>query len=356
MVLTIDSVVQRSVEAHLARRVAEFRAESGMAIVMSPRTGDVLAMACHPTFHPSDYKAYPDDAWRNRVVADPVEPGSTFKGIIASGALATDAVSPNARIFCHNGVYRIPGRVLRDTKRHGTLTFEEVIAFSSNIGMGIIGQRLGNPGLHSIVRRFGFGERTGIGFPGESAGIVRPLQDWSALTTTSVPMGYEVGVTPLQLATAYCAIVNGGTLLRPRLVRALLAVDGRPVEMHTGPEPVRQVLPEETALYMTSTVLPGVVSGRGYKPAPSPYPMLGKTGTTKLLRRDGRGYAPNAYLSSFVGAAPIDDPRVVALVMIRRPDPQKGYYGRTVSMPVVRSIIDETLAYLEVPGRGTPSG
>ena len=349
LMLTIDGVIQRIVEEQLAERVAEFQAESGVALVMSPKTGDVLALACHPTFDPGNYTSFPQEVWRNRVVVDPVEPGSTFKPIIASGALAAGFVSPNQTIFCHNGVYTIPGRVLRDTKPHGNLKFEGIIVKSSNIGMAIIGQRTGNPALYEIVRQFGFGVPTGIDFPGEAGGIVRALREWNSFTTTSIPMGYEIGVTPLQLATAYCAIVNRGVLLKPRLVRSLLAADGTPRAVFEGPEPVRRVLPETVARYLTETVLPGVIHAGWRKPAPSDYPMLGKTGTTKLTHPGRKGYAAGAYLSSFVGAAPVDDPQIVVLVMIRRPDTGKGYYGRTVSMPVVRRIIDLTLAYLEVP-------
>lgn len=351
LMLTIDSVIQGIVEEQLAAQVEAFSAESGVAVVLSPKTGDILAIACCPTFDPGDYNSFPEELWRNRAVVDPVEPGSTFKPIIAGGALAADYVSTTETIFCRNGSYVLPGRVLTDTKPHGNLNFKGIIAKSSNIGMAIIGQRVGNPALHEIVRQFGFGVPTGIVFPGEAGGTVRALSQWDSFSTTSIPMGYEIGVTPLQLATAYCAIVNGGVLLKPRLVRALLAVDGTPRAVFEGPEPVRRVLPERTARYLTETVLPAVVSGGGRKPAPSDYPMLGKTGTTKLTRPGQRGYASGAYLSSFVGAAPVDDPQLVALVMIRRPNARQGYYGRVVSMPVVRKVLDLTLAYLEVPPR-----
>ena len=356
LMLTIDSIIQHIVEEQLATQIEAFNAESGVVIVMSPRSGDILAMACSPTFDPGAYGSSPPELWRNRALVDPVEPGSTIKPMIVGGALAAGFVSPTDTIFCHNGVYAIPGRVLRDTKPHGNLDVASIITKSSNIGMAIIGQRVGNPALYEIIRQFGFGEPTGIRFPGEGGGIVRGLRQWNSLTTTSVPMGYEVGVTPLQLITAYCAILNRGVLLKPRLVRALLAPDGTPREVFEGPEPMRRVLPEEVACYLTETVLPGVVNRDGGKTSPSGYPMLGKTGTTKLTHKGRRGYAAGAYLSSFVGAAPVDDPQIAVLVMIRRPDVRKGYYGRTVSMPVVRKIVDAALAYLEVPPRRPAEG
>ncbi|MFH0983116.1 MAG: penicillin-binding protein 2 [Planctomycetota bacterium] len=351
LALTIDTVIQGIVEEQLAERVKAFGAESGVALVMSPKTGDILAMACYPTFEPADYAAVPPEVWRNRVVADPIEPGSTFKPIIAGGALAAGRVTLTETIFCHNGAYETHGRVVRDTHPHGNLTLEGIIAKSSNIGMALIGQRMGNSALHEIMRQFGFGVPTGIGFPGESAGMVLPMREWTALSTTSIPMGYEVGVTPLQLVTAYGAIVNGGILLKPRLVRGVLAADGAPLETFDAPQPLRRVLPEKVARFLTETALVAVVETGGEKSEASDYPMLGKTGTAKLTRKGQRGYSSGAYLSSFVGAAPVDDPQILVLVSIRRPDPHKGYYGRTVSMPVARRIIDLTLAYLEVPPR-----
>ncbi|MCP4591013.1 MAG: penicillin-binding protein 2 [bacterium] len=354
LMLAIDTVIQGIVEDELARSVAAFEAESGVAVVMSPGTGDVVAMACHPTFNPATYTDSSPECWRNRVVVDPVEPGSTIKAMIAGGALDAGVVTLTETIFCHQGEYTVGGRVLHDTKPHGNLTFEEIVAHSSNIGMAILGQRLGNPALHEIVGRFGFGCRTGIDFPGEGGGVVLPLRRWTKYSTTSIPMGYEIGVTPLQLATAYCAVVNGGVLLKPRLVRALLAADGTPVEVFEGPEPVRRVLPAEIARYLTERALVGVVRRDGNEA--SAYPMLGKTGTAKLTHPDRRGYAEGAYLSSFLGAAPVSDPQLVVLVMVRRPDPRIGYYGRAVALPVVRRILDSALTYLEVPCNPASAG
>jgi cell division protein FtsI (penicillin-binding protein 3) len=349
LMLTIDSAIQSAVEEQLAARVKEYAAESGVAVVMRAQTGEILALASYPTFEPANYSAYPPDAWRNRTVVDPIEPGSTFKPIVAGGALAAGKVSTTESIFCHNGVYATTGRVIRDTHPHGTLNLEGIIAKSSNVGMAIIGQRTGNALLYEIVRQFGFGVPCGLELPGESGGRVRPLKQWSALTTTSVPMGYEVGVTPVQLATAYCALVNGGVLLKPRIVRAVLGPDGTPREVFDQPEALRRVLPERVARFLAEKALVAVVEGGDDKPEPSPYPMLGKTGTAKLTRPGHRGYITGAYLSLFVGAAPVGDPQLVVMVAIRKPDPRRGYYGRTVAMPAARRIFDAALAYLEVP-------
>lgn len=356
LVLTIDTVIQGFVEEQLARQVEEFDAESGIALVMDPQSGEVLAMANWPTFDPNRWSASPVEVRRNRAVTDPVEPGSTFKPVVASGALQCGAVSRTESIDCHNGKYEVPGhrRTLEDTHAMGVVPFADVIVYSSNIGMGIIGERVGNERLHEIVRRFGFGEKTGIGFPLEDAGIVRPLKEWSSLSATSVPMGYEIAVTPLQLATAYCAIVNGGLLLRPRLVRSLLSPEGVPRESYNTPIVVRRVLPEEIAHYMGQEVLASVVrEGTGKPAALKEYDLAGKTGTTKLGYKDRPGYDPHGYLSSFVGAAPADHPRVVVLVMISRPDPSLGRFGSQVAAPAVKEILFSTLAYLGEPAKGT---
>ncbi|MCP4248654.1 MAG: penicillin-binding protein 2 [bacterium] len=352
VVLTLDAVIQGFVEEFLPRQVHQFEAESGVAVVMDPRTADVLAMACYPTFDPNDRGAVVSSIWRNRVVTDMVEPGSTFKPFVASGALVAGVVSPGERIFCHDGLYVSGRRLLHDSSPHGVMTFEEIISRSSNIGMAIIGERLGNPAMHDIVRRYGFGTPTGIDMPGEAAGGVLPLSRWNTYSTTSVPMGHEIAVTPLQLITAFCAIANDGILLRPRAVRAYLRPDGTVDREFTGPEPVRRVLPEATARYLVNDVLVKVVEdGGGHRAALPGYRVFGKTGTAQVPYEDRRGYEPGAYLGSFVGAAPLEDPQVVALVMIRKPNPRLGYYGGQISAPAVRDILDRTLAYLQVPPR-----
>jgi len=350
VVLTLDAVIQGVLEKHLASQAGQFQAEDGFGVVMDPRTGDVLAMACHPTFDPNNYADFPRQTWRNRVVTDMVEPGSTFKPFVASGALVAGIVALDEKIYCHDGLYVTGRRRLHDASPHGKMTFEEIVSRSSNIGMAIIGQRMGNPAIHEIVRRFGFGQPTGIDFPGEAPGNVLPLSQWTSYSTTSVPMGQEIAVTPLQLITAFCAIINDGVLLRPRLIRAFLSPDGRVLEEFTGPDPARRVLPTEVAGYLSQQVLVKVVNGgTGRRAALAEYQVLGKTGTAQVPYEDRRGYEPDAYLGSFLGAAPAEDPRVAVLVMIKRPNPRLGYYGGVIAAPAVREILAEALAYLQVP-------
>ena len=349
LLLTIDSVIQETAERELAEQIAEFEAESGVALVMSPKTGDLLAMACVPTFDPNHYRHYDPDAWRNRAVTDPVESGSTFKPFVMAGALSGGFLKTTELIDCHNGVHYFGRRRIRDTSPHGLLSPKDIVVYSSNIGMGLTGTRMGNPALHDIITRFGFGSCTQVGFPGESAGIVLPVRLWNSYSTTSVPIGQELAVTPVQLITAFCAIANGGVLLRPRLVKAELAADGSVLESFERPEVIRRVIPEEVARYLAEDVLVAVVERGGRALDIGEYRMFGKTGTAQVPAKDRRGYEPNAYLSSFVGGSPADDPELAVLVMVRKPNPNIGHYGRVVAGPAVRDIMDSALRYLEVP-------
>jgi len=350
LVLTLDCEIQRIVEEQLDRTMAEFEGQSAMAIVMDPFNGDVLAMACRPTFDPNDYQSFPASLRRNRALTDPVEPGSIFKPFVAGGALLAGVVSPDELIDCHQGVHYFGRRRIRDTHPQGLLDLRGVIVQSSNIGMGIIGERMGNEALHQALLGFGFGRRLGIELPGESGGLVPPVERWTSYSTTSVPIGQEIAVTPLQLATAFCAIVNNGLLLRPRVVRALLTPGGEAVESFSQRQVIRRALPLEIARYLSFEVLPGVVEeGGGGNLRMVDYTMAGKTGTAQVPYADRRGYEPGMYLSSFVGAAPVDRPRLVALVMVRKPNRAKGYYGRVVSGPAVSEILAASLRYLDVP-------
>ena len=351
VVLTIDAEVQRITEQALADQIAKHEAQSGLALVMDPSNGEILAMASWPTFHPEE-SLEPGSAAirRNRVVTDPVEPGSTFKPFIASSALDGGFVSLGEKIDCKNGRCRFPGRVIEDSKANGLQDVRGIITRSSNIGMAFIGQRMGNEVLYETVKRFGFGQRTELDCPGEGAGVVRPLPRWDKLSTTSIPFGYEILVTPIQLASAFSALVNDGVLLKPRLAKMTLTPDGKVIDRFDKPQIVRRVASSDVARLMTRDFLVSVVeNGSTRKHRPDGYRMLGKTGTVKLLYPKGGSYEPGAYLSLFIAAAPVSDPKIVVLVMVRRPNTDKGYYGATVAAPAVGRILGEVLPYLQVP-------
>jgi cell division protein FtsI (penicillin-binding protein 3) len=248
------------------------------------------------------------------------------------------------------GSHRFGRRLVRDTKPYGLLDLRGIITHSSNIGMGIIAHRMGNEVLYETVRRFGFGRRTGIECPGESAGVVYPLSRWTSYSTTSVPTGYELLVTPLQLINAFAAIVNDGILMKPRLVKKLLGPDGEVLQSFDAPVILGRATSSEVARYVAQELLVSVVeNGGGHRAKTGPYRVLGKTGTAKLAYPDRGGYQDGAFLGLFVGAAPALNPQVVAMAMIRRPNPDIGYYGGKVAAPVVGEILAKTLAYLEVP-------
>lgn len=350
MVLTIDAEIQRIAESALAETVEQFEAQGGVVLVMQPRTGEVLAMAGLPTFDPNLLEEDSLEARRNRAVTDPVEPGSTIKVFIATGALEKGFVRPGEMFDCEMGQYYQGKRLIKDEHPYGMLDIAGIIKKSSNIGMTKLAERIDKKSLRDMVRQFGFGTATGIECPGENAGMVTPLSRWINMTSTSVSFGYEISMTPLQLGTAFCALINNGEMMKPRIVKQLLGPDGSVVESRETPVSLGPAAAPEIAAYVRDQILVGVVSegtGRGAKL--EQYNVLGKTGTAKLTYKDRKGYEPGAYLSTFMGAAPACDPQVAVLVMVRRPNPAKGYFGGTVSAPAVGRILEATLAYLRVP-------
>lgn len=347
--LTIDMEVQTAVERELAATVKRFRAESAVGIVMHPVTGAILAMANFPGFDLNHYRDYGTDRYRNRAITDPYEPGSTFKPFVAAAALAENVVRLGEMFDCESGAWQDGPRTLHDHHPYGFLTFEDVLIRSSNIGMGKIGKRLGNERLFKCVRAFGFGEKTGIDLSGESPGIVRRLSQWNAYSTTSIPMGQEIAVTPLQLIRAFCAFANGGMGVTPYVIRAVVDAEGRVVSDFTqGPADVR-VLPPDVAATFKDRILTEVVNRSSTSGARlAGYQVFGKTGTAQIPGKGKSGYEPNAYVSSFVGGAPARNPRLVALVVVRRPDKSIAYYGSQVAAPAVGAILGKALAYLAV--------
>ncbi len=350
VVLTLDAEIQRIAEHALAESVRRVEAESGLAIVMSPKSGEILAMTCFPGFDPNEANDFPPERRRNRVVTDPVEPGSTFKPVIVCGALEGTHISPTQMIDCHMGTRVLPGRVITDVRPHGMLDLKGVVTHSSNIGMSIISERMGNAALHGTIRRFHFGEKTGVECPGEAAGVVYSLKNWTRMSAASIGMGYEVLVTPLQLITAFAAIVNDGVMVKPRVVRKLLGPGGEVLRDYDTTEAVGRVVSSTVARYVANELLVSVVengSGKGAKL--DHYRVSGKTGTAKLKYRDRKEYEPGAYQGAFVGIAPADRPELVVLVMICRPNAKVAYYGSAVAAPVVGEILEQALPYLGVP-------
>jgi len=344
--LTIDVVIQGYLEETLAKTKSAFAAESVVGVIVDPKTGDILAMSSAPTYELNTAGLSTLDQRRNRVIVDPYEPGSIFKPFIASMALAMGKVRMGEKIFCHNGAYRCRSRrLLHDAHGYGDLIFEQIVYKSSNIGMAIIGERLGNAALLQIVRAFGFGTRTGVELKGEDPGLVHPAAAWNSYSTTSVPMGQEVSVTALQMAMGFSVFANGGVLLRPRLIRSIHSADGKLVRESFGPDPVRRVLPEALCRQFVDEVLALVpTKGTGRRHARlDGWSSLGKTGTAQISP-----YSAGKFTASYIAAAPVGEPRLVCLISVRKPS-RVSHYGGTVAGPAVKEVLEKSLAYLGVP-------
>lgn len=355
VILTIDAAIQEIVERELAKTVEKFKAECALGVVMSPKTGEILAMGIAPTFDPGKAGQASPVLRRNRVLTDPVEPGSIFKPFVLIGALEAGLTRPGEVFFCHNGRYVIGKRELHDHHPYGNLTLEEVITKSSNIGMAKIGERMGNRRMYETLHGLGFGEPTGIDMLGEDNGLLMPLSKWNSYTTSSVPMGQEVALTPIQLVTAFCALVNGGRLPQPYVVAGVLDRSGNVVEDRRPKAEPKTVLTSQVAETIKQILIKTVNEGTGKPSALPEWQVMGKTGTAQVpwspeARRAGRrkGYEPDAYLGSFLAAAP-RDPEIVVLVMVRKPKRSIGYYGGTVAAPAVKAILQEVMPYLSIP-------
>jgi len=347
VVLTLDEVVQFIAEHHLKAQVKKYDAKSGVAVVMDPHSGEILAMANVPQFNPNNYAAYPPRMWENRVVSGAFEPGSIFKPVVASAVIDSGAASPSDIFFCENGNFKI-GRVsIGEAANHkfGWLSIKAIIKNSSNIGTIKMAQALGGEGLFPYLKSFGFGEKTGIDLPGESPGFLRDLPRWSALSLASISFGHEISATPIQMAVATSAIANGGTLYPPRITRAVVK-DGQVIREFEKPEG-RRVISEKTSRQIIEILKSVVKEGTGTQAAVPGYETAGKTGTAQKFDSETQTYSSTDYVSSFVGFAPADAPRIVVLVMID--SPHKTHYGGVVAAPVFQEITREVLRYLNVP-------
>jgi cell division protein FtsI/penicillin-binding protein 2 len=346
--LTIDTLIQESLDTAVNEAGEKYGAKWATGVVMDPRTGDVLAMSSTPGFDPSQFSRTSADNRTNRAVSLPFEPGSALKPVFAAAAVDAGVVTYKTVLFCENGIYHaIKGGQISDHGSHyGDLTVEDIVVHSSNIGMAKVGEKLGNARQFEIARRFGFDAATGIELPGESAGILRPLNRWDGYSLRRVPFGQEISVTALQLTNAYCALANGGMLMKPRLVSHIVRPDGE-VVWRSEPQAVRRVLKTSTAT-QTMAVLEQVVErGTGKACQLSKWTSAGKTGTGQIAWH-GR-YPDGAFTGSFIGIAPVARPRLVCLISVYWPDKSKGHFGATVAAPYVKKVLEFSLTHLGVP-------
>jgi cell division protein FtsI/penicillin-binding protein 2 len=344
VVLTIDSVIQNFLEASLVQAMKDHGPQSITGIVIRPSTGEILAMATLPNYDPNHPSTISPEM-RDRCITDVMEPGSTFKIVVVSGALNEGIVNLNQPFYCEEGHFEYAGKVLHDHEPFGTLTTEGIITKSSNIGAAKIGIQLGEDRLYDYASDYGFGVRTGIPLPGEVAGILHPVKDWSKVSIAQIPMGHGIAVTRLQMALAMCALANKGCLMRPMLVKCLTDRDGNVVEQYS-PQTLRQVVSEATDEEMIQA-LETVVSAQGTAPgaAMKDYTVAGKTGTAQKV--ENGTYSTDKYMASFIGFFPAANPQVcISIVM---DDPKEGYYGGQVCGPVFREVAERCASYLNIP-------
>jgi cell division protein FtsI (penicillin-binding protein 3) len=344
--LTLDKRIQYIAEQELNTTVSTFEAKSGVAVVMEPSTGEVLAMAVFPAFNPNAFSSYQPYAWRNRAVTDAFEPGSTFKVFLAAAALEESLVQPKDLFFCEQGNYQIQKHTIHDIKKYGWLSLAQIIRFSSNIGAAKVGEKLGADRFYHYIQAFGFGETTGVAVPGEVTGLVRLPEEWSTVDLAATSFGQSISVTALQWATALSAVANDGLLMQPVLIREVTDARGNVVKVNK-PRPIRRVISVATARrlkqLLSDVLTPG---GTGDQAALANYTAAGKTGTAQKSSRQIRGYSTDRHTASFIGFAPVTDPRIVVVIVIN--EPGKGLYGGVVAAPAFRRIAEQTLHCLNV--------
>lgn len=353
VILTIDKNIQHIAEQALSETVETFSAESGVAVVMVPDTGAVLAIAHVPQFNPNTFGRYEPWVRRNRAITDSFEPGSTFKIFLAAAALESGLCTPDSRFECEEGRYKIGNNVVHDVHAYGILSLRDILKYSSNIGATKIGKKIGSAYFCDKIRAFGFGTRTGVDCPGESPGSVLPLERWSDMDAMAISFGQGISMSALQLAVAVCATANDGVLMKPYLVQAMTDRQGRLVKSFR-PTRLRRVISIETARVLAG-MLERVVAkgGTGPKAAVRGYRVAGKTGTAQKVDPGAKGYARDKHIAVFAGFVPARDPAVVILVVID--EPKKHHYGGVVAAPVFRQIARESLQYLKIlPELATP--
>ena len=350
LILTVDGAIQYITEKALEKAVTGFSAKSGMAIVMNPRTGGILALAHYPSYNPNAFREYSKGDLRNRALTDPFEPGSTMKIFSVAAAIESGICKPTTVFNCENGAYNVGGSVVHDTHSYGMLTVQEIIKYSSNIGAIKVGQAVGAEILYKNLRKFGFGEKTGIDCAGETTGVLAPYTKWRKIDAGTIAFGQGISVSAIQLITATSAIANGGILMKPYLVQAVTDANGQVIKK-IEPTPVRRAISTETARTVRQMMKEVITTGgTGVNAALDGYTVCGKTGTAQKIVNGA--YARGKYVSSFIGFVPADYPEAVILVVVD--EPQKRYYGGTVAAPAFKNIALETLGYLNISPQNIP--
>ena len=344
LILTIDKRIQHLVESHLKNAVMEKGAKGGFAIVMDPRTGEILALANEASFNPNNYRSFPANVRRNKAIANSFDPGSTFKPFLAAAALEERIVKETDMFDCENGYYAVANRVIHEGnhKRYGMLSVHDIIKHSSNIGTVKIAEKVGKEKFYEYIQNFGFGEKTGIDLPGEANGILRPVEKWTRVDASTIAFGQGISVTGIQLVTALSCIANQGMLMKPFIVRGIMDNKGTIVKRFE-PTNVRRVISEETAKRVTSilTDVVGMEDGTGKNARIVNISVAGKTGTSQKFDFTKKVYSSQKVKTSFMGFFPAENPQIAMLVVLD--EPQRDRWGGMAAAPVFKNIGERLL-------------
>jgi len=347
LILTIDKDIQYKAQQVLKAAVKKTRARSGHCLVMDPDTGEILAIAVVPEFNPNAFSSHSPGEWRNRTVTDCFEPGSVVKAFLLAACLEEGVVTPETEFDCEQGEYKVGRHVIHDTHEQGVLSAADIIIHSSNIGAIKIGQKLGYERFYEYLKKFGFGNRLSSDLLGEREGFIRPPSKAKEIEQSTIFFGQGMTVTSLQLITAMASIANGGKLMRPYIVKAIVDESGKVVE-DIQPRVIRRILRYEVAR-KTSTILEGVVGeeeGTGKLAAIKGFRVAGKTGTAQKVDPKTLKYSTTGFTAAFLGFTPVDKPRLVILVVID--EPKGSTYGGVVAGPVFREVGAWSLNYLRI--------
>jgi cell division protein FtsI/penicillin-binding protein 2 len=344
VVLTIDQTIQYQAEQTLLAAVQRSRAKSGTVIVLDPRNGEILALANAPTFDPNKVAETKAETRSNWALQNIYEPGSTFKIVAFSAALEKQLAKVDDRIDCQMGAITVAGRVIHDHHPFGSLTIKEALEKSSNVAAIKLGLRVGDPTMYEYIKRFGFGSRTGIELPGETAGLLRKVERWQPSSIGSIAIGQEVGVTPVQMVAAFGALANDGVRIAPHLIREVRNAEGA-VVYRAQPEH-RRVIGADIALALRGMLEGVTLHGTAKQAQLDGYSAAGKTGTAQKIDPKTRAYSATKFVGSFVGFAPVSNPQVVIIVVID--EPAGAYHGGDVAAPIFREVAEKVLPALGV--------
>jgi cell division protein FtsI/penicillin-binding protein 2 len=344
LTLTIDETIQYIAEKELTNALRKSRALWGTVILSHPATGEILAMASYPTFDLNSPPKNISKVERNRAIHHTFDPGSTFKIVTASAAIENKSVRLQDVFDCTPGKIKVPGKTVWDHKKMGILTFPEVIVHSSNVGTIQIGERIGKENLYTMIKAYGFGEKTGIDLPAEERGIFRPIEKWTNISLYSLSIGYEISITAIQMLQAISTVANKGIVTSPRIVKEIQISSG--VQQDT-PHQLRRVISEETAQTLSRILQNVVLKGTGTKAQVDGYSVAGKTGTAQKFDPSIGRYSNKKHTASFAGFVPVENPILAIVVVID--EPKGDFYGGDVAAPVFREIASQTLRYLQVP-------